>query len=97
VTKQSRRKFSVEFKAKVALEAVGHQCRHVRPSWTLLSIFNCVKQEVNMNIEQEIEKRAKELIRARRKLFIIKFISESNSSICSECEDFGVPQGMNLS
>ena len=44
-----------------------------------------------MNIEQEIEKRAKELIKARRKLFIIKFISKSNSSICQECEDFGVP------
>ena len=45
-----------------------------------------------MNIEQEIEKRAKELIKARRKLFIIKFISISNSSICQECEDFGVPK-----
>ena len=45
-----------------------------------------------MNIEQEIEKRAKELIKARRKLFIIKFISKSNSSICQECEDFGVPK-----
>ena len=41
-----------------------------------------------MNIEQEIEKKAKELIKARRKLFIIKFISKSNSSICQECEDF---------
>jgi transposase len=45
-----------------------------------------------MNIEQEIEKKAKELIKARRKLFIIKFISKSNSSICQECEDFGVPK-----
>jgi len=36
-------------------------------SWTLLSNINSVKQEVKMNIEQEIEKRAKELLNARRK------------------------------
>ena len=45
-----------------------------------------------MNIEQEIEKKAKELIKARRKLFIINFIRKSSSSICQECEDFGIPK-----
>jgi len=45
-----------------------------------------------MNIEQEIEKRAKELIKARRRIFIIKFISKSNNSIRKECEDFGAPR-----
>jgi len=45
-----------------------------------------------MNLEQKIEKRAEELIKARRRLFIINFISKSNSSICQECEDFGVPR-----
>ena len=45
-----------------------------------------------MKIEQEIEKRAKEIIKARRKLFIIKLISKSNNSICQECVDFGVPK-----
>ena len=43
-----------------------------------------------MNLEQEIEKRAKEIIKYRRRLFIIKFINESKESVKQECEDFGL-------
>ena len=34
-----------------------------------------------MNIEQEIKKRAKEIIKLRRRLFVIQFISKSRHSV----------------
>jgi transposase-like protein len=40
--------------------------------------------------EEEIEKRAKEIIRFRRKLFIVKFIEKSEKSIAQECKEFGL-------
>ena len=43
-----------------------------------------------MNIEQEIEKKAREIIKARRRLFVIRYISKSKKSVCQECEEFGV-------
>ena len=43
-----------------------------------------------MNIEQEIKKRAKEIIKFRRRLFVIQFISKSRHSVKQECEEFGV-------
>ena len=43
-----------------------------------------------MNLEQEIEKKAKEIIRFRRKLFIIRFLERFNKNIKKELEEFGV-------
>jgi len=43
-----------------------------------------------MNMEQEIKKRAKEIIKFRRRLFVIQFISKSRHSVKQECEEFGV-------
>ena len=45
-----------------------------------------------MNIEQEIKKRASEIIRVKRRLFVIKCISDSKKSVIQECEEFGVPR-----
>jgi transposase len=42
--------------------------------------------------EKNIEKRAKELLRFRNKLFILKFISKSRMSIRAECAAFGIPR-----
>jgi len=41
-------------------------------------------------MEQEIKKRAKEIIKFRRRLFVIQFISKSRHSVKQECEEFGV-------
>lgn len=41
--------------------------------------------------EKNIEKRAKEILRVRSKLFILNFISKSDKSIRKECEEFGIP------
>lgn len=43
-----------------------------------------------MNLEHEIEKRAKDLIRVKRRSFIIKCINESKKSITQECKEFGI-------
>ncbi|MFC2115072.1 IS481 family transposase [Bacteroidota bacterium] len=45
-----------------------------------------------MNIEQEIEKRANEINKVKRRLFVIKCISNSKKSVIRECEEFGVPR-----
>jgi hypothetical protein len=40
---------------------------------------------MNLN-EKNIEKKAKELLRLRNKVFILEFISKSSKSIRNECE-----------
>jgi transposase-like protein len=40
--------------------------------------------------EKNIEKKAKEILALRNKLFIIDFISKSKKSVRKECEEFGV-------
>jgi transposase len=44
---------------------------------------------MNLN-EKNIEKKAKELLRLRNKVFILEFISKSSKSIRKECDEFGV-------
>ena len=46
-----------------------------------------------MNIEQEIEKRARGIIKVKRRLFVVQSISRSRLSVKQECEEFGVPIG----
>lgn len=43
-----------------------------------------------MNLEQEIEKRAKEIIRFKRKLLIIQLIEKFNKNVKKELKEFGV-------
>ena len=43
-----------------------------------------------MNLEQEIEKRAKEIIRFKRKLFIIQFINRFNKNVKQQLKEFGI-------
>ena len=38
-----------------------------------------------MNIEMEIEKKARELNKFKRKVFILQFISRSRKSVSQEC------------
>lgn len=45
-----------------------------------------------MNIEHEIEKRAREIIKVKRRLFVIRSISDSKKSVIQECDEFGVPR-----
>lgn len=40
--------------------------------------------------EQEIEKKAREILRFKRKLFILKFIEKSEKSIAQECNESGL-------
>ena len=40
--------------------------------------------------DKNIEKKAKEIVALRNKLFILDFISKSNQSVRKECEEFGV-------
>ena len=43
-----------------------------------------------MNIEQEIEKRAKEIIKAKRKLFLIGYLGKSKKSVRQKCKELEV-------
>jgi transposase-like protein len=45
-----------------------------------------------MNLEHEIEKRARDIIKEKRRLFVVKCISDSKKSITQECEEFGIPR-----
>jgi len=45
-----------------------------------------------MNIEQTVERRANEIVKFTRQLFLIQFIDKSKKSIKQECEEFGIPR-----
>ncbi len=45
-----------------------------------------------MNIEQKIEKKARELIQVKNRLLIIKHISKSRHSVKFECKEYGIPR-----
>jgi len=47
-----------------------------------------------MNIEKEIEKKARELNKFRRKIFILQFISKSRKSVSQECSEFGISKSI---
>lgn len=43
-------------------------------------------------IEEIIEKRAKEIIATRRKVYIVEYIKDSKKSVLQECLEFGIPR-----
>ena len=45
-----------------------------------------------MILEQTDERRAKEIVKFRRQLFLIQFVDKSKKSIKQECEEFGLPR-----
>ncbi len=45
-----------------------------------------------MNLEKEINKRAKEIIKFKRQLFVLQFIRESKKTVNQECKEFGIPR-----
>ena len=47
-----------------------------------------------MNIEKEIEKKARELNKFRRKVFILQFIGKSRKSVSQECSEFGISKSI---
>ena len=47
-----------------------------------------------MNIEKEIEKKARELNWFKRKIFILQFISKSRKSVSQECIEFGISKSI---
>lgn len=44
------------------------------------------------SIEEEIEKRAREIVATRRKVFIIECINQSRHTVVEECSDFKIPR-----